>query len=154
MADLSHEFFAERCRTPEHPVLFLDVDGVLNCEADFRAGHQLCQRKVQLLNKLPPCDIVVSSAWRVGVYGELVAAMWWMGCKKPVVGRTRSAQGGEVRGNQIEDWLRENGNPPYAIVDDEADMLEHQIKFFVQTDFRGAGLNDDAIRRLHDLLVV
>lgn len=145
-------------RTPGQPVLFLDVDGVLNCEQDFRDGHQLCQRKVKMLNDLPPCDIVVSSSWRIGVYGELIVSLKWMGLKKPVIGRTgghflldEAENLWSLRGHEIQKWLDENGNPNFAIVDDDSDMLEAQLPHFVQTNFLD-GLTHGGVRRLSQIL--
>jgi hypothetical protein len=127
MADI----FPSYDRDPSLPVLFLDVDGVLNCEQDFRDQNHLCQRKVKMLNALPPCDVVISSTWRLGVYSQLVSALHWMGLRKHVVGRTCSAflldeekNIWSQRGDEIQHWLDGNGNPHFAIVDDDGDMLE------------------------------
>ncbi len=158
--------YAQGKRTPEFPVLFLDVDGVLNCEQDFRDGFTLCQRKVRMLNHLPPCDIVISSTWRLGTYPHLVAALHWLGLKKAVIGRTDASWSVEIgtagdrpickssmRGEEIKKWLGENGDPHFAIVDDDGDMLEDQQEHFVQTDFLD-GLTHGHVRRLHKILNV
>lgn len=156
--------YCQRERNPELPVLFLDVDGVLNCEQDFRDGFMMCQRKVRLLNHLPACDIVISSAWRIGTYDHLIACLKWLGLKHGVIGRTDSSWSVEIgragdrpiykssmRGEEIAKWLSENGNPNYAIVDDDGDMLPEQAEHFVQTDFMD-GLTHGHIRRLSTIL--
>ena len=154
--------FAEGKRNPENPVLFLDVDGVLNNLDTFRAGYQLSQEKVLLLNKLPPCDIVISSCWRIGTYPHLVAAMWWLGCKKRVIGRTDRSWSvtdktdgkprSSLRGDEIAKWLSENGNPRYAIVDDDSDFLPEQKPYFVQTNFEKGGLTPEIVAALSVVL--
>lgn len=158
------DIYAQGNRTLGHPVLFLDVDGVLNCEQDFRDGFTLCQRKVRMLNHLPPCDIVISSTWRIGTYPHLVGCLRWLGCKKAVVGRTADSWSIEIgtagdrpickssmRGEEIAKWLTENGNPNFAIVDDDGDMLDDQQPHFVQTNFLD-GLTHGHVRRLSDIL--
>lgn len=150
--------YCQRDRTAGLPVLFLDVDGVLNCEQDFRDGFQMCQRKVRMLNLLPDCDIVISSAWRIGTYDHLIAALKWLGLKHGVIGRTCStfqtdaaANKWSMRGEEIAKWLAENGNPHFAIVDDDGDMLPEQAAHFVQTNFMD-GVTYAHIRRLSDIL--
>ena len=148
----------QRERRPELPVLFLDVDGVLNCEQDFRDGHMLCQRKVRMLNHLPDCDVVISSTWRIGTYDHLIAALKWLGLKHGCIGRTASTflidkdtNRWSMRGEEIDKWLSENGNPNFAIVDDDGDMLPEQAAHFVQTDFMD-GLTHGHVRRLTTIL--
>lgn len=156
--------YCQRERRPELPVLFLDVDGVLNCEQDFRDGHMLCQRKILMLNHLPDCDVVISSAWRIGTYDHLIAALKWLGLKHGVIGRTDSSWSVEIgragdrpickssmRGEEIAKWLSENDNPNFAIVDDDADMLPEQSAHFVNTDFMD-GLTHGHVRRLSQIL--
>lgn len=130
------------------PVLFLDVDGVLNCEATFRAPrhgrHRICRERVTLLNEVVAatgCRITMSSAWRIGspdVRGILkryglkarFSRAWrtpWFDAGHPLYG---------PRGHEIANWLTRNPTPSYAIVDDDGDMLPEQMPRFVQTTFK------------------
>lgn len=150
MSDLG--LYAQGVRNLDHPILFLDVDGVLNSKDDFLAGYELCQRRVRMLNALPPCDIVISSSWRIGTYPHLVAALRWLGCRHQVIDKTPNSRTyGDVRGHEIKAWLHLNGNPRYAIVDDDGDMLDEQMPFFVQTRFEN-GLTDETIATLFAIL--
>lgn len=40
-----------------------------------------------------------------------------------------------LRGEEIQDWLDANPTEKYAIIDDDRDMLPHQMDYFYNTDF-------------------
>ena len=136
------------------PVLFLDIDGVLNsrdCWERLRGSrHKVDREKVVLLNEIVAatgCHVVVSSTWRrikrcrgilrdCGFRGRFPRDWrtdWLRTFHEPDL----------VRGDEIADWLKRNGSPPYAIVDDDADMLPEQMPRFVQTSF------EKGLTRLH-----
>ena len=136
------------------PVLFLDVDGVLNVvsEQDTREAVAQLHRVVEATG----CDIVLSSSWRLG-FGGLSAAedairrrLGYEG-GRPFLGQTPDLKG-QPRGLEIAAWLADQSNPPrcWAVVDDDDDMdfVRHR---FVQTNPR-VGLDDVAATRLIDLL--
>nr|USU32850.1 HAD domain-containing protein [Methylobacterium sp. OTU13CASTA1] len=146
----------------DRPVIFLDIDGVLNsrdCWDRLRGSrHKVDREKVALLNEVVAatgCRIVVSSVWRFG------CGMGKDGCR-PILRhyglkarfrrdwRTPRSRDG-IRGGEIADWLSRNGSPPYAIVDDDSDMLPEQMARFVQTTFH-AGLTREHADRLIALL--
>lgn len=126
-------------------VIFLDIDGVLNstktCVATGGYPMELSHRAafdwmaIKLLQRL--CDssgvqIVLSSAWRKHCKFQEVAAAFEL----PIIGATQnSSPDGYQRGYEIRDWLR--GHPEvtqYAIIDDDPDMLDEQMEFFVHTN--------------------
>jgi len=128
------------------PILFLDVDGVLNSHGSFVRNGEPVWRvdadKVALLNEVvrrTGCHVVVSSTWRKGPEDgpdgcrEILRARG-VRVRFPRDWRTDGSLDG-IRGGEIADWLRRNGSPPYAIVDDDSDMLPEQQARFVQTNF-------------------
>ncbi len=115
-------------------VIFLDIDGVLNCENAYRSGeckytewvnhhgdkdhHQsFCSWSKELLNKLideTDAKIVISSTWRSSGI-EFMKSVWELeGMHGEIIGITPNFRG-EVdgytipRGCEIEKWLRDNG---------------------------------------------
>lgn len=115
-------------------LIFLDIDGVLNCEAAYRAGeckyvewvndlgekdhHQaFCSWSKKYLNKLieeTGAKIVISSTWRhSGI--DFMRKVWEMeGMSGEIIGLTPSFRG-EIdgytipRGCEIQKWLRDEG---------------------------------------------
>jgi hypothetical protein len=115
-------------------IIFLDIDGVLNCENAYRGGeckytewinhrgekdhHQtFCSWSKELLNKLIDetyAKIVISSTWRSSGI-EFMKSVWQHeGMHGEIIGLTPNFRG-EVdgytipRGCEIEKWLRDNG---------------------------------------------
>lgn len=115
-------------------IIFLDIDGVLNCENAYRSGecnytewvnhrgekdhHQtFCSWSKELLNKLideTDAKIVISSTWRSSGI-EFMKSVWELeGMSGEIIGLTPNFRG-EVdgytipRGCEIEKWLRDNG---------------------------------------------
>ena len=122
-------------------VLFLDIDGVLNstktCVAfggypmELQHIEAFDKAAIKLIQRL--CDssgvqIVLSSAWRLTHhFGDVAKAL-----ALPIIDRTPNLLG--PRGNEIKAWLDKHVEVThYAIVDDDADMLDYQMPFFVQT---------------------
>lgn len=134
-------------------VIFLDIDGVLNSnrsakalggmpfpdEMGSRDWHLFDPVAVGLLQKV--CEetgavCVLSSSWRMSMtLAEVQDLAAYLGVK--IVGATRPTLTREMRGEQIRDWLCSN-HPieKYAILDDDADMLDEQKDNFVQTSFQ------------------
>lgn len=125
-------------------VLFLDIDGVLNSHRSFIAANndafpdlsirgmkKIDHVGVGLLRKmcsLTDIKIVVSSTWRMGhTVDELAKAF-----DLPIIDATPVLD--TIRGHEIQHWLdRHPDVTNYAIVDDDSDMLESQLPFFVKT---------------------
>lgn len=128
-----------------HPVIFLDIDGVLNC-ASLMHGYGIkiyppFSLRIRKVCDLFDAEIVVISAWRVGEFQwELTKGV--LACSgieyKRILDRT--PRSGQLRGEQIKTWLDkhtevEGVERPYVIVDDSDDMLKHQRKHFVRTSW-------------------
>jgi hypothetical protein len=145
-------------------VLFLDIDGVLLCEAEYRRGNVKAQfpgERAELIRQVcakSGAAIVVSSTWRHSVetrdtllhHGFPVHPDW----RTPL--NQRSVSGalllGKLRGHEIKHWL--DAHPEvesYAIVDDDSDMLPEQMPWFVKTSF-SEGLTSDHAEVLIELL--
>lgn len=113
------------------PVIFLDVDGVLNRSG--HSGHGLEEEKLRLLKDIVDSTgavVVVSSSWRKDVRSSsrLFTALAARGI--PWAGQTPSldamGEGGLVqaasRGVEIKEWLAHNPQVKrYVILDDDPD---------------------------------
>ncbi len=144
------------------PVLFLDIDGVMNCEATFinreYRRYAICRKRVAILNEIVAatgCRITMSSVWRLG-RPDVRKLLRRRGLKARFSRNWRTPYfdydaPDRRRGAEIADWLSRNGSPPYAIVDDDSDMLPSQKDRFVQTTFQ-SGLQREHADRLIALL--
>lgn len=137
-------------------LIFLDIDGVLNCEEYYKAGRrdatypisELCPTRVQILDDLctgTNAYVVISSTWRHGrTEKELANILREAGFNGPVVGITpdMSKYSWACRGNEIMAWLKDNDrynydsyektDHSYVILDDDSDMLLQQQHNFFQ----------------------
>lgn len=129
-------------------VLFLDIDGVLNCYETWdrpRIGmYRIDPERVDLLNDIVAttgCLIVVSSTWRRDRDCRQILRDYGFTGTFPPEWRTPVLS---TRGREIERWLSRNPVTSYAIVDDDDDdMLPEQMPHFVQTSF------EHGLTRLH-----
>lgn len=131
------------------PIIFLDFDGVLNSLRSVLAtgrggGHSPDPMAVGLMARLArhaDANVVVSSAWRIGVTLDSLRETLtrWNGVDIADRVIDKTPQHGECRGAEIAQWLAEHPsqhNGCYVIVDDDADMLDGQLSRFVQTRHR------------------
>lgn len=113
-------------------------------------GNLFCPTATNMLNYIleeTGAKIVISSTWRF--MGEKEIKQMWIdrGLKGEIIGVTPHLPS-RLRGQEIEDWLEwyksENQDDiQYVIIDDDKDMLPHQMQNFVQTDpFYGITFND------------
>lgn len=130
-------------------IIFLDIDGVL-CVTRCSFDRFPCLLKridpigIEFLNAFcyaTNSKLVMSSTWRLGhddfplrAFSSLLTA----GLKNkhifyddPI---TKDLPG--WRGNEIQDWLDRNKDKydKYMILDDDSDMLEHQMDRLIKTD--------------------
>jgi hypothetical protein len=128
-----------------NPILFLDIDGVLNSDAYYRRGaYDRDQRRfpqqfrgpvdhkaVAIVNKIlrqSGAAVVISSAWRCDMPLKKIAEILGSrGFKGRIVGATpraaRNCNSPDNRGRQIAAWLRLHPQVEHlAIVDDTSDM--------------------------------
>jgi len=153
----------------ERPILFLDVDGVLNSnEHKTRgdvwgmSGYHISQLARVL--RATGCQIVVSSSWRRGgigpgsdFYEQLIEHAFGGAILREVIDSTPLGEklwtdGAYNRGWEIAHWLGEHpGVTCFAIVDDDEDAGSYAPERFVQTTMR-SGLTPALADRLIALL--
>jgi hypothetical protein len=153
------------------PVIFLDIDGVLNThdgwEKGFHGHAGLDPDPVRRLNDL--CEmthayIVVSSTWRGGPYRgpqgcrAVLRRFGVTGAFHPQWRTRRWRKPDEQtyedrpRGKQIRDWLLAHPEvTSWVIIDDDSDMLPEQMPRYVQTRHKD-GLQDAHVERIAALL--
>lgn len=150
----------------EYNIIFLDVDGVLNCNATFEKEHppgtpildiitsQVEEDKVLLLKEiveLMDARIVVSSTWRQGLEHLDVLTRTLARHGIAVLDKTPT-KFSAMRGVEISDWLNRWYDKVrfYIILDDNDEMLDEQLPYFLQTSME-TGLTRghvDSARRL------
>ena len=119
-------------------VLFLDIDGVVNCKTTRRRHRGLMGIDPRLTKivrgiaqALPDLKVVLSSSWREVEEGRAIVEEHVLPCfdVTPVFD-----EADDVRGYEIQAWLELNpGGTRYAILDDDCDMLPHQLPNFFRT---------------------
>jgi hypothetical protein len=158
------------------PVIFLDVDGVLNshayaerCNTEGRRWggyHFLDPEAVARLDSLvrhSGAIVVVSSSWRIGTrtrkLQRLLGDKGFTGClagRTPILRPWRGGRGRTriERGDEIACWMSQHGVTADRIVilDDDSDMA-HLAPRLVQTSF-AVGLTDADIHRALALLAL
>ncbi len=151
-------------------VIFLDYDGVINRidppryhTPTLTVGDYLTMAEPELVYRLnlvvdrTDAEIVLSSSWRHSpTWREELRAS---GVVRPLLDRTpryssTAKYGIEehqlCRGHNIQDWLDEHPDVErYAILDDSADMLLHQLPNFFKTE-TAVGLTEEIAKRIED----
>jgi hypothetical protein len=131
-------------------VIFLDVDGVLNCGRTAvafggypwpgEAGDILWPERqdtaaiglIRAVCRSTHSKVVLSSTWRLG-WSKNECAEYGHRLDLPIIDRTTQLPTGP-RGAEIKAWLESNpGVERFAIVDDNSDMLPEQMANFVKT---------------------
>jgi hypothetical protein len=157
-------------KTLSDPIIFLDVDGVLNHRGVFFPGNgpdPLCPKCVERFLRLvegTEARVVVSSTWRLGIGDNRPVQKLKRACVldrmhddwRTVDLPNRIANGvllpDQRRGREIAEWL---GRHPevdrYVILDDDSDMLPEQMSRFVQTSF-DSGLLDTHVLKASVIL--
>lgn len=119
-------------------ILFLDIDGVVNCKTTSQRHRgfigidpylAFMVGKIQLDTG---CEIVLSSTWRLDEKSRAEV--------RKQVGKfidcTPSIREKRERGWEIQAWLDKHPDvTKYAILDDDSDMLEHQLPNFFKTSW-------------------
>jgi hypothetical protein len=107
-------------------VIFLDIDGVLNCEKTrnprkfpYVVDNKLLTRLEKLLDRTG-AKVVLSSTWRCDPVGLLAAKYWRVPFIDACPDRPRSP-----RRNEILAWLSDHPKVTrFAVIDDEDDELD------------------------------
>lgn len=121
-------------------ILFLDVDGVLN---SYKTGgiYALKRRCLQLLEHIVTetgCEIVLSSIWRTDDYA-LRRLRRVLAYRKIQIKDVTPIEQGHIRGVEVANWCADHlydTDEPFviAILDDDSDFFDYQLKDFFQTD--------------------
>jgi hypothetical protein len=107
-------------------IIFLDIDGVLNCdktpnprEFPYIVDKKLLERLKRLLERTK-AKVVLSSSWRCDPVGLLAAKHWGVPFIDVCPDRPKSP-----RGKEMLTWLAEHPRVTrFAIIDDEDDELD------------------------------
>lgn len=149
-------------------VLFLDIDGVLNHENHYKWLMETdeptpLQRvypysefnpvSCQILNRIieeTGCKIVLSSSWRLDGENRLNSLFKHFGLPK-IYSITPCLN--TARGIEIGAWLAAHPEvTKYVIVDDDSDMEEHQLPYFVKTNPYESGLDNECANKIINVL--
>jgi hypothetical protein len=116
----------------ERPLIFLDIDGVLNDhewdeDADLCLIHQRCVREFNwLVRELGGADIVVSSAWRYMVlrgsmtvegFGNMLRTHG-VTSQAEFIDTTKSDETITTRSEQVREWVDRNNRSRWIVLDD------------------------------------
>ena len=130
-------------------VLFLDIDGVVNCKTTqqrHRGFIGIDPYLAFLVGKIvlaTDCKVVLSSSWRHSQDGidevtKQVIDIF------DVTGNCCSG----IRGVEINNWLKQHEEvTKYAILDDESDMLLWQKRQFFQTSWN-TGITEEIVEKV------
>jgi hypothetical protein len=154
-------------------VIFLDIDGVLNCRNrwmhlpmfDRYTSSRLdpdCIQKIVDLAIKTESKIVISSAWRVLYkWQDLLNILQKAGFKDSIeliIDQTPKGSGGgpdiraSHRGSEIDEWLSEHPEVvKFVIFDDDEDM-EPYLHLLVKTTWDD-GLKDEHIQKAESILM-
>jgi trans-aconitate methyltransferase len=150
------------------PLIFLDIDGVLNSETWFwtnpyrrdvsvfeKRFDQLDPKACKLLHDFCQdisAQVVISSTWRkLLTVNEISSLLEKRDCYLDIIGATPHVYlQPHQRGDEIQSWLDINGLRPFVIFDDDSDMgnLKHRL---VQTSWQ-TGLTQEHIDRAYKVL--
>ncbi len=158
-------------------LLFLDFDGVLNSDRNYRRLQMAaeptrdeygtlfdakCVKRLREIIEATGAEIVVSSSWRYVHDIDNIRIMW---AKRGLPGIIKSYTPTDllidpmdnfVRGQEVEEWLKHSGlddrNCRYAIIDDERQFLSHQLSHFVWTNPEIGLSRDNVLEAIQILL--
>jgi hypothetical protein len=139
------------CHHAQMKVIFLDIDGVLNCKQTpnprkfpFIVDPVLLERLNRLL-KLSGAQVVLSSNWRYDPAGIFSAKHYGI----PFIDTTPDLPK-EPRCNAILDWLRRHPDVGrFIVIDDEDDELDTLPLF---QPLRSTGITDEMVKAAADYL--
>lgn len=106
--------------------IFLDIDGVLNTEADwarkiYTVNPKCVKEFGKLIDIIPNCRIVLISTWRNGTEDTLLNALFSIGVTH--FDKTAVSPDG-CRSREIDYYLRRHPEDGYIILDDDASLYE------------------------------
>ena len=150
-------------------VVFLDIDGVLNHYYWYRerkdksnVSHPLSEfdpKSVSYLNNITDttgAKIIISSSWRFDP--EIINILRAAGVTGEIIGCTPdlyNTYGSLCRGKEIDAVSNKRTDiERYIILDDDTDMEEHQLPYFIKTNANGSGLNKTVMNKSIKILMV
>lgn len=141
------------------PILFLDVDGVVNRRKDYRVTRTrsdaslhydkhgpINPKNVDVLNVMLhkyDFEVVISSDWRVFGWEEVAAILPYAMSRGIMDGDWRTDSGWDeaqirpLRGYQIEEWFIDNPQHigrPYLAIDDDSEFFDFQPVMFTDPE--------------------
>lgn len=142
--------------------IFLDVDGVLNCQKTWSTEHAdgtntidpaMCDQLARIVNACWPVTVVLSSTWRLypgegldklRVWLEMRNVRWVSATPDLCCEFSSTTQ---LRGLEIERWFKERpqfdrATAKILILDDSSDFTDEQKPFHIQTSWE-TGLTQD-----------
>ena len=143
--------------------IFLDVDGVLNKQSDwkrpFSLNDECCYWFNTLIKDLPNVKIVLSSTWRNGIardgsraahIDDLMVRLKAAGIE--TIDKTATSPDG-FRNKEIDNYLRRHPADSYIILDDEESIFEEgkRTPNLYMTD-NAHGFTEQDYKRLKKLL--
>ncbi len=144
--------------------IFLDVDGVLNTEADWsRKVYSLDSRCVgsfcKLLGSLSDPKIVLTSTWRNGIARDGTTAVHIDDLKNALapagitsIDKTGTAPDGS-RTKEIDHYLRRHPEDDHIILDDDPDLFDQKDKTpHLYITSAKTGLTDTDVDRILKLI--
>jgi hypothetical protein len=153
-------------------VIFLDIDGVLNCNSFLYSNNRCDREDVEMIDpslilklnriiKETGANVVISSSWRIQYNHKQLQEMFdKIGFIGNVVGQTIYSI--FDRGYEIIDYLRNNDVDKFVILDDndifdknvngeDEDIIENIINHFVKTDCE-IGISDSDVNLAINIL--
>ena len=122
-------------------VLFLDIDGVLNCQTTpgsmYRKLDKFMVARLDRVLDATNAKVVLSSTWRLAGVESVQQILRDHGMRNwaRVIDRTPRDLGDVIRGREIGEWLTKHPDvKTFAIVDDDRDMGS-LLPFLVQTNW-------------------
>ncbi len=123
---------------PKQNCIFLDFDGVVSIGDS--GGFEYLPALACMLERLPACDLVISSDWRLnGTLDEI------LGYVEPIASRVVGATidlGTQYRNLELEAWVERYGIRNWAALDDREALFPKGYPRLVHTPY---GLRDDQI---------
>ena len=154
-------------------VIFLDIDGVFNHEKHYKwlietdeptplqqvyPYSEFNPESCKILNRIideTDAKIVLSSSWRLDGINRMNSLFKHFGLPRiyDITPSLCGRFGSLCRGKEIDKWLSEHHEvTKYVILDDDTDMEEYQLPFFIKTDPYKDGLNNDIANKVINIL--
>lgn len=124
------------------PILFLDIDGVVNCKSTMqrhRGAIGIDPYLAFLVGKIQldtGCKVVLSSTWRLWEDSREEVRKQVVDFIDVTVDLGLANYADKPRGQEIQQWLDRHPTViKYAILDDDSDMLDEQLPNFFKTSW-------------------